>query len=237
MLFFYVRHGDPIYNPDSLTELGHQQAEALVRRMEICNPSRIFASSSNRAIQTAEPTAKKLNKEIEILDWCHEKHAIKDFWAESQSGHSFWCFGLPEYRCLFNSKEVRDLGREWYNHPAFAGSNFKNGQERVQMATDELFASLGYRHVPEEGGYIAERPNDDRIAMFAHQGFGMIFMSCLLDIPYPIYSTHFDMTHTGVTVIEFEGEGFVVPKVMQLSNDSHIFKADMETKYDRRIVF
>ena len=29
MLFFYVRHGDPIYNPDSLTPLGHEQARAL----------------------------------------------------------------------------------------------------------------------------------------------------------------------------------------------------------------
>ncbi len=237
MLFFYVRHGDPIYSPDSLTELGHQQAEALVSRMEICNPNRIFASSSNRAIQTAEPTAKKLNKEIEVLDWCNEKYAFQEFWAESKSGNHFWCFGLSEYRRLFNSKEVRALGREWYDYPEFAGTNFKAGQERVQKETDDFLASLGYRHVPGEGGYIAERPNDDRIALFAHQGFGMIFMSCLLDIPYPIYSTHFDMTHTGVTVIEFEGDGFVVPKVMQLSNDSHIFKADMETKYDRKIVF
>ena len=29
MLFYYVRHGDPIYTPDSLTELGHRQAEAV----------------------------------------------------------------------------------------------------------------------------------------------------------------------------------------------------------------
>ena len=31
MLLFFVRHGDPIYQPDSLTELGKQQAEALVQ--------------------------------------------------------------------------------------------------------------------------------------------------------------------------------------------------------------
>lgn len=33
MLLFFVRHGDPIYHPDSLTELGERQAEALVKRM------------------------------------------------------------------------------------------------------------------------------------------------------------------------------------------------------------
>ena len=32
MLFFYIRHGDPIYSPDSLTPLGRRQAEALGRR-------------------------------------------------------------------------------------------------------------------------------------------------------------------------------------------------------------
>ena len=32
MLLYYVRHGDPIYNPDSLTELGHSQADALDRK-------------------------------------------------------------------------------------------------------------------------------------------------------------------------------------------------------------
>ena len=36
MIFYYVRHGEPIYNPDSLTEYGHAQAEALVARMKVC---------------------------------------------------------------------------------------------------------------------------------------------------------------------------------------------------------
>ena len=33
MLLFYLRHGDPIYSPDSLTPLGQRQAEALGRRL------------------------------------------------------------------------------------------------------------------------------------------------------------------------------------------------------------
>ena len=31
MVFYYIRHGDPIYDPDSLTEHGHKQAEALAK--------------------------------------------------------------------------------------------------------------------------------------------------------------------------------------------------------------
>ena len=35
MLLFYIRHGDPIYNPDSLTPLGHRQAESVAKRLSM----------------------------------------------------------------------------------------------------------------------------------------------------------------------------------------------------------
>ena len=79
--------------------------------------------------------------------------------------------------------------------------------------------------------FLAERPNDDRVAVFAHQGVGLIFLSALLDIPYPQMSTHFDMSHTGITVIHFKGDGIVIPRVLQLSNDSHLFAAGLPTAY------
>ena len=237
MLFFYVRHGDPIYDPDSLTELGHQQAKVLADRMAVCDPGRIFASPSNRAMQTAQPTAQRLGKEIEVLDWCHEDLAGKDFGIINDEGKWQWCFANKKFKKMFVSDAVRKLDRQWYDHPDFAGTGFRAGVERVQKETDAFLASLGYRHVPEQGGYIAERPNDDRIALFAHQGFGLIFLSCLMDIPYPQFCTHFDLGHSTVTVIEFRGEGLVIPKMLQLSNDSHIFSAGMDTVYNRYIRF
>ena len=60
MLLFYVRHGDPIYNPDSLTPKGHLQAEALAKRFGLYGLNRVFTSDSVRAKQTAEPTCKLL---------------------------------------------------------------------------------------------------------------------------------------------------------------------------------
>ena len=33
MFLYYVSHGDPIYDPDSLTEFAHKQAKALVKRV------------------------------------------------------------------------------------------------------------------------------------------------------------------------------------------------------------
>ena len=35
MILYYVRHGDPIYDPNSLTPLGMRQAEALAKRFGI----------------------------------------------------------------------------------------------------------------------------------------------------------------------------------------------------------
>ena len=53
MLFYFIRHGDPIYDPDSLTPLGHEQAEALSKRLQIYGLDEIYSSTANRAILTA----------------------------------------------------------------------------------------------------------------------------------------------------------------------------------------
>ena len=50
-------------------------------------------------------------------------------------------------------------------------------------------------------------------------------------------SDTFDMSHSGVTVIEFRGSECVIPKVLQLSNDSHLFASGISTDYCNRIHF
>lgn len=235
MLLFYVRYGDPIYNPDSLTDLGQRQAEALVKRMEVCRPQKIFSSSSVRAMQTAEPTAKALGQEITVMDWCHEKYAAEELTVKLPSGKKEWIWRNKETERLLNSPEVRKLDREWYKYPGL--ECYEKGILRIQRETDSFLASLGYRHDYENSGYIAERPNDDRIALFAHEGFGAAFLSCVLDIPYSMYATHFSMSHSGMTVIEFAGDGIVTPHVLQESNDSHLFAAGIPTVYQNHVLF
>ena len=226
-----------MYIPDSLTEFGQKQADALVDRMKCIKPDRVFASSSHRAVLTAQPTATALCKEIEILDWCNESYAYREFSIRCEDGRRRWCFSDSRMIRQMISPEIRHLNNEWYEHPDFVQTNFKEGIQRIRHESDALLSGLGYRHVCEEGYYIAERPNDDRIALFAHQGFGMAFLSCLLDIPYPQFCTHFDMGYTGVTAILFNGDDIVVPKVLQLSNDSHIFASGFETNYNGYCAF
>ncbi len=134
--------------------------------------------------------------------------------------------------CAGVDPEVLAMRDKWYDHPAFAKYEMKKGIERCQRESDEFLASLGYEHIPGTGTYKAVAPNDDRVALFAHQGFGLTFLSCMLDIPYPQFSVHFDMSHTGMTVIDFKNEnGIVIPRVLTLANDSHLYKEGLPTRY------
>ena len=239
MILFYVRHGDPIYDPDSLTPLGVRQAEAVSRRLALYGVDRIFASTSNRAMQTAQPTCEILKKEMTTLDFANETYAFRDFSVEREPGFRTWVFANPKTRTVLSSAEVRAMGERWTEHPQLAGYHFEKGLQRVRKETDSFLASLGYERVPGTGEYRIIKSNDERIALFAHQGFGLVFLSCLLEIPYPVFSMHFDMSHTGVTVIHFreEEDGFARPCILTLSNDSHLYRDGLPTKYNNELSF
>lgn len=238
MIFFYVRHGDPIYNPDSLTPLGERQAEAVAKRLARYGLDRIYASTSNRARQTAKPTCEILKKDMELLDFCNEDHAWKQFTVKREDGTSTWCFHDPKTRRLFCDPELISLGDRWYEHPDLGSNSFKEGLERIAAESDKLFSSLGYEHIRGTGTYKVKNHNNQRVALFAHQGFGLAFLSCLLDIPYPVFCTHFDFCHTGMTAIEFGNEdGISIPKVLTLSSDSHIYGDGLPTNYNNYLRF
>ncbi len=237
MILFYVRHGRPTYVPDELTPLGKRQAESVAKRLAVYGIDRVFASSSNRAIETARPTSEICEREIEILDWCNEGHAWKYMSGETNDGRREWCCAIPEYRKLFLSPEVRSLDRDWFNHKAFSDTLMKEGVEFVRKNSDEFFASLGYVHNRDDNTWSTVRHNDDRIALFAHAGFGGLFLSEILDIPYPLFSTKFEFGYTGVTVIVFKPDtnGVVIPAVMTLSNDSHLYRDGVPAKYIKAV--
>jgi probable phosphoglycerate mutase len=238
VIFYYIRHGDPIYNPNSLTPLGERQAEAVAKRLGLYGLDKIYSSTSNRAILTAKPTCEILKKESELLDFSNESYAWRDLTIENDNGSKTWLFENQKMIELFNSKEIRDLGDRWFDHPAIKEYNYEKGINRIYDEADAFFKELGYEHIRHTGKYIVNKSNDQRVALFAHQGFGLAFMSCLLDIPYPMFSTHFDMCHSGMTVIEIREEnGYTVPKILTFSSDSHIYREGLPMRYNGRAPF
>ena len=237
MIFYYIRHGDPIYNPDSLTPLGIEQAEALSKRLKVYGLDEIYSSTSNRAKMTAAPTCEALGLEPKLLDFANENYAWRDLNIVREQGRR-WLFQDKDINNLFASKEIRDLGDLWYNHPEFKDYNYEEGIKRIYDEADAYFRSLGYEHIRYTGKYKVIKPNDKRVALFAHQGFGIAFLSCMLDIPYPAFSTHFDLSHSSMTVIEFkEIDGYAIPQILTLSSDSHLYKEGIPTFYNKRLYF
>lgn len=237
MLFFYIRHGDPIYSPDSLTPLGERQAEALAKRLSLYGLDRIYASTSNRAIQTAKPTCDILKKEMTLVDFANEHHAWEELAVDAGDG-KHWMFQQDAICRLFTQESIRKLDSKWYEHPALKAYNLQKGMDRIADEADKFFLALGYEHIRDTGSYKVVNSNDERVALFAHQGFGMAFLSCLLDIPYPQFSIHFDTCHSGMTVIEFrEKDGYAIPKILTLSSDSHLYREGLPTNYNNRLRF
>ena len=110
MLLYIVRHGDPIYNPDSLTERGKLQAAALGKRLARYGVDRIYSSPLIRAQQTAEPTCILTAKKAEILEWTSEAIAWEYFTVATGENRRGWCFHTAEGPAHLRSEEVESLG-------------------------------------------------------------------------------------------------------------------------------
>lgn len=237
MLLFYIRHGDPIYNPDSLTPLGKRQAEALAKRLSVYGLDKIYASTSNRAMQTAQPTCEMLKMEMETVDFANERYAWEDLAIDTEEGRT-WGVKSKKLMELASRPDVMAMYHNWYDHLEAQEFGMKKGIERIKRDSDEFLKSLGFEHIKNTGTYKVTEPKYERVALFAHYGFGMAFISGLLDIPYPMFIKHFDIGHTGMTVIEFkEKDGFATPKILTLSSDSHIYKEGLPTHYNNETMF
>lgn len=222
MKLIYVRHAEPTYNPDALTELGKKQASLLAKRLEDVHIDKIYCSSHNRALETASTVATNHNLEIIKLDWAREDKTMDDF-GLSIDGHWSWCFYFKEIMDMFNRSDVIALGSKWYNHELFKDYNFKRGVLRINKETDNFFKDLGFIHDRANKCFYKEKENDDIILFVAHGGFGMAFLSSILDIPYNIFAKRGQVDLCSITEIDFSGdENIVKPIIVNYSDTTHL---------------
>lgn len=139
MLLFVVRHGDPIYNPDSLTPKGHLQAKALAKRFAVNGLDKIYSSPMIRAQQTAQPTCEILGKELKIEPWTSESLAAADFFVNRKTdGVRGWVFHQPTPN-LKNDKTAKLNMDNWFDVDAFKGNEerFNGGNETIYLGGSE----------------------------------------------------------------------------------------------------
>ena len=233
MLLYIVRHGDPCYANDSLTERGKLQAEAVGKRIYDAKVDKIFSSPMGRAKETAEPACRMLGLEKHIEEWTHE--------IESEKMTLF-----PDGKLKSITKVQNTYFRENGNidlpyDRAFACSGINETQMETAVKYIEahgkvFLEKLGYKE--ENGIYRILKNNEEKVALFCHSAFARAWLSILLHIPLHIMWASFQYTHTGVTVVEFENNpnGFTAPRCLCFSDVSHLYASNLDLLHDGRVV-
>ncbi len=239
MLLYIIRHGDPIYNPDSLTPKGHLQAAAVAKRLAVHGIDKIYSSPLIRAQQTAQPTCDLLGKEMQIEEWASENLAYKNMSVEMNEKDKrvrHWVFH-QQLTNIYNDETANLNNDNWHTAEVFTkySNDFKGCVQRIADASDEFLARHGYKR--EGAVYKITEPNDQRIAMFCHQGFGVTWLSHLLGVPPHIFWTSFDLTHSSITIINFKNyeNNITKPICLALSDTSHLYKEGLPLKFNNTL--
>lgn len=232
MLLYIVRHGDPIYETDSLTQRGKLQAEAVGKRIADSKIDRIFSSPMGRARMTAEPACRRLGLEYTVEEWAHE---IEDErLTPYPDGKRKSITMLPN--TVFRENGNIDIPyKDAFTCTGINQSEMQSAVSYIEKEGNAFLERLGYRE--EKGVYRILRPNEEKIALFCHAAFGRAWLSVLLHIPLHIMWSSFDITHTGVTVVEFENHesGFTAPRCLCFSDTSHLYSDKLDLMYNNKI--
>ena len=232
MLLYIVRHGDPDYVTDTLTERGILQAEAVGKRIAASKIDRIFSSPMGRARQTAEPACRLLGLESKIEEWTHE---IGD------ERLTPFPDGKPKSITVVQNTYYRENGNidlgydQAFECQGINQSDMKSAVEYIEANGKEFLERLGYRE--ENGVYRILRRNEEKVALFCHAAFGRAWISTLLHIPLHVMWASFNITHTGVTIIEFKNNenGITAPRCLCFSDMSHLYGEKLDMIFDNGV--
>ena len=231
MKLIFVRHGEPDYEHDCLTENGRKQAQATAQRLKDEGISAIYASPMGRAVETASYTAREYGLDIKKLDFMHEinwgdKEDVPDKDKLPYNGHP-WSLG---YDLL--SKNPEYVGSpQWDRHHYFRDNKCLDYYGMISEQFDEFLKTLGFWR--ENGLYRCNEDRKDTVALFAHGGSGAIMFSHVLNLPLPFVLASMPYGVCSVSAIVFAphpGE-LVVPRLALFNDMGHIgnFKAEKLT--------
>lgn len=231
MRILIIRHGDPDYTIDSLTEKGKREAELLALRLEKENIDKIYVSPLGRARDTAEYTLRKKGMEATVCDWLQEFpiHIRRPEMPDGKK-HCIWDW-LP---ADWTVRENFYSAEKWTDEPEFKKAGVREEYDRVTKEFDKLLAAHGYER---EGKYYrAERSNSDTIALFCHFGLECVLLSHLMSIsPMPLWHG-FCAAPTSVTTIytEERRQGIASFRACGFGDVSHLYAGGEEPAFSAR---
>lgn len=220
MKLIFIRHGDPDYANDTLTEKGWREAEILSDRVCKWNIKDIYSSPLGRAKDTASLSLEKLNREAVICQWLKEFFVpVKD--PVTQNERIPWDF-MPSY---WTKEESLYDKEKWLDAPVMQTGCIAEEYEKVKNGIDDVLAEHGY--VRNGQYYAAKKANTDTLVFFCHLGVQFVILSHLLGISPAVLWQNFYVAPTSVTVLETEEreKGIAVFRCKTVGDTSHLYFA------------
>ena len=229
MRLYIIRHADPDYINNTITERGHKEAESLSKRLAEEGITKIYSSPLNRALQTMQYTAARINKEYEILDWAEEIPDLRVDLPMTEKGGIHAAWDIPGEILLDKNTYG---GREISIKNADVLKDYRDDVIKrtgyIEMNSDSFIEKLGYERNSHKYRIINE--NEERIAVFCHNGLGLTWMSHILSIPYHIMWSSFWMAPSSVSIILFDKRSreWAVPRALTIGDTSHLYSDSIE---------
>ncbi|MBO7171219.1 MAG: histidine phosphatase family protein [Clostridia bacterium] len=218
MRLTFIRHGHPNYQLDCLTELGHNQAEAVAARLEKDGIDKLFASSKGRAQETAAHIAEKLGLPFETLPFMAEIG-----WGNEDGTPS--PFGGHPWYVAWDMAERGEtlLSPDFAKEGAYAGNRVIRLAEEKNAAFDALLQELGYTR---EGEFyrVTKEPPYKNVAIVSHGGSSTAVIAHLLNWLLPHAYAMMEPHCTAITTLllpDEVGKRFI-PKIGLMNDARHI---------------
>lgn len=230
MKILIIRHGDPDYAHDCLTERGRREAELLADRICAMDIKAFYVSPLGRARETASFTLKRLNRTATECQWLRE-FAPSIRRPDVTDRRSIAWDWLPQDWTEEEDFYRRDL---WMHHPVMEEANVPQEYQWVTENLDRLLAEYGY--VRDKNIYRVERANRDTIAFFCHFGLESVLIGHLTGISPMLLWHHTVAAPTSVTTIytEERRKGIALFRVGGFGDTSHLYLAEEEPSFSAR---
>ncbi|TVQ26235.1 MAG: histidine phosphatase family protein [Spirochaetaceae bacterium] len=233
MLLYIIRHADPDYEAGTITEFGHKEASALAEIMPRLAPTHLYSSPLGRAKDTASYTVEATGLPLLIEDWTQEISGFAVDQGEPYGATAIWDYHGEDVRSV---EPPGARTRDWLAAAPYNTDGFPELVGTLARNSDEFLARHGFdrdggvyriRDTAPGGGGGSVR--EQRLAVFCHGGFGLTWISHLLEIPLPLVYSGFYLWPSSVTTILFDERngGTATPRCIGLGDVSHLHMAGL----------
>lgn len=230
MRLLLIRHGDPDYVHDDLTETGKREAALLAARIAPLPVRDYFVSPLGRAKATAAPTLQRAGRQAAEKDWLQEFSipiARPDVRGMSRIP---WDWLPADW---LQDERLRSAER-WRENEIMAAAHVGEAYDRVVAAFDALLADYGYER--EGLAYRVKRPNQDTLVFFSHLGLSCVLLSHLLNCSPMVLWHGTALAPSSVTTLYTEERrpGTAAFRAAAIGDVSHLYAGGAEPSFAAR---